>query len=89
MLQNLRPRERALFGHVPDDEEGDAPPLGDALELARTFAHLPDGAGRRGKFARVYRLNGVDYHEFFVRNRLLDVFEASFIQEQQIGGVEL
>ena len=80
VFEHFGPRERAFFGDVPDEEEGDPARLCDAHELCGAFAHLPDAARRRTQSLGVDRLDGVDDDVFRLADRLFRVVEAGLVE---------
>ena len=62
VLEHARARNRALFGHMADEEHRAARRLGHAHQQAGTFAHLRNAAGRAGHVRAVHRLDRVDNH---------------------------
>ena len=82
VFEHFGPRERAFFGDVPDEEEGDPARLCDAHELCGAFAHLSDAARRRAQRLGVDRLDGVDDDVFRLADRLFCVVEAGLVQKQ-------
>ena len=63
MLEDARTGNRALLGHVPDQDHGNRALLGEPCELRRAFAHLCDAAWRRFERLRVDGLDRVDHHD--------------------------
>ena len=61
VLEHARARERALLGHVPDEDHRHLALLGHAHQPPGHLAHLAHRAGRAGHAARVERLHGVDH----------------------------
>ena len=47
VLEGARPRDRAVFGHVPDQENGNSALLREAEEPKSALAHLGDAPRRR------------------------------------------
>ena len=60
VLEHLRAGDRAFFGDVSDQEDGDAVLLGPPLEPGSTLSHLADVASGRREILCVRRLDGVD-----------------------------
>ena len=61
MLEHARPGERALLGHVADQQHRDPQRLGHPHDLAGDLADLADRAGRARQLGRVERLDRVDH----------------------------
>src|SRR5438045_1568721 len=62
VLNNLRPRERASLGDVPDEEHRDAGRLREVDELHTATAKLRDRSRRRGQIGLVNHLDRIDDH---------------------------
>ena len=62
VFEHARAGNRALFGHMADEEHRAARRLGHAHQQAGTFAHLRNAAGRAGHVRAVHRLDRVDNH---------------------------
>ncbi len=60
MFEQPGARDRAVFGHVADDERRAVGALGEVHEGDRALAHLGDAAGTRFDFRERHRLNRVD-----------------------------
>ena len=60
VLEDARPRHRAVLRDVADEEDGDAGLLRHPQEPRGRFTHLGDRARRRAKLRGVERLHGVD-----------------------------
>jgi len=61
VLEDARAGERPLLGHVPDEQNRDALPLGDRDDPCRNLAHLTDRPGAARQLAGIERLHGVDH----------------------------
>ena len=85
VFEHFGPRERALLGDVPNEEEGDPARLCDAHELCGAFAHLSDAARRRTQSLGVDRLDGVDDDIFRFADGLFRVVEAGLVQKQHLA----
>ncbi len=88
VLQHPGAGDRALLGHVPDEEDGGAGVLGQAQEAARRFAHLAHAARRRRERVAVERLHGVDDDERRARggDGLEDGLELGLGEDVDVGG---
>ncbi len=64
MFEYARPRQGALLGHVPDQEDRRAALLGVTHQQGRTFAHLGHSARCRLQLLGENRLDRVDHHDF-------------------------
>ncbi len=60
VLEHPRSRDRALLGHVPDQDHGHAALLREPHQATRHLAHLPDRAGAAGHRRVVEHLHRVD-----------------------------
>ena len=91
VLEHPRARERALLGHVADEDQRDALALGEAGELRRALAHLRHRPRRRLQRLRVERLDRIDHGDF----RFLglqggrDPLELDLGEQRNRGGVDL
>ena len=61
VLEHARAGERALLGHVADEQHRDVARLGEPRDAVGDLAHLADRAGRAGQLGRVQRLHRVDH----------------------------
>ena len=61
VLEHARTGDRAVLGHVPDEQHGDAVLLADPEQARGRLAHLSDRAGRGADVARPEGLHRVDH----------------------------
>lgn len=88
MFEDFWSREGALLGDVADDEEGDSAGFGDSHEPCGALSDLSDAACGGGERFGIDGLNGVDDDEFRVREVVFYVFEAGFVEEQKVIGID-
>ena len=87
VLKDFRPRQRAIFGHVPDHDNRHSARFREARKISRRFTHLRHATGRRLNICHVHDLDGVNNHQLrllFIGN-LADLLNAGFRQHIQIG----
>ena len=60
VLEHARAGQRALLGHVADEQHGDGARLGEPRDAVGDLAHLADDAGRAREVAGVQGLHRVD-----------------------------
>ena len=63
VLEHTRAGERALLGHMPDEEAGRSGLLRERDEAARRLAHLPDAPRCRRELGAEDSLDGIDYDQ--------------------------
>ena len=63
VLQNARARDRALLGHMSDEEDRDIVAFRELEKARGALAKLRDAAGRRRDRVGVHRLDRIDDHE--------------------------
>ena len=85
VLQHARAGDRALLGHVADEDDDDAALLGEARQLRRAFAHLRDAARRRRQRLGVDGLDRIDDDDLGRRrvDRRDDRLELHFGQQRR------
>ncbi len=64
VLEHARAGDRALLGHVADEDHDDVALLGEPRQLRRAFAHLRDAARRGCQRLGVHGLDRVDDDDF-------------------------
>jgi len=91
MLEQSRPRDRAVLRDVADHERGAVGALGKGHQCGRALAHLADAAGKRLDLGHGHGLDRVDDErsrpQRFERGQ--DRVEVGFGEEQQfVGGAQ-
>jgi hypothetical protein len=83
VFEHARPGQRALLGHVADQDDRDAGLFGQAGELRCAFAHLRDRPGRRTELLRPQGLDRVDHRHLRLRRlqRGEDLFQIDLGQQ--------
>ena len=71
MLQDARPGNLPVLGHMPDQHQRRVTVFGEVNKLLAGDAHLADRAGRGLNGGRPHGLNGINHHQ---RN-IADLFE--------------
>ena len=101
VLERLGPGDRAVLGHVADEDHGDPVALGEVHQAQGRFADLADAPGRAVEVLDRRRLDGIDHDQPRpLRPRRLDdpadvvlgedpdSLARSTAQEGQAGGPE-
>src|SRR5439155_4633471 len=88
MLEHARAGDRAVLGHVADEEGGDMRLLGDAQEPRRRLSNLGDRAWSRADLRREERLHGVDHADVgpLALQRRADRFELRLREDLDVPG---
>jgi hypothetical protein len=83
VFEHARPGQRALLGHVADQNHRDAGLFGQPGQLRRAFAHLRHRARRRTELLRPQRLDRVDHRHLRLRSlqRGEDLFQIDLGQQ--------
>ena len=90
VLEHARPGDRALLGHVPDEEDRDVVALRDLEEARGALAELRDAASRGADRVRAHRLDRVDDREgrTCLADRLHDRGQVRLGEERDAGAVD-
>ena len=86
VFQHLGAGQRAFFGHMTDEKDGDVVLLAATQERRRTIAHLADragGAGTAGAMNRLHRIDN-DQRRFDRFDLLQDLFHFDLGKDQQV-----
>jgi hypothetical protein len=86
MLEHARTCDRAVLGHVADDDHAHARALGETHELRGAFLQLRDGARGRADRLQLDGLDGIDDEQFdaFVTGPGHDRFEVGVGDDAQV-----
>ncbi len=90
VFEHARPGERALLGHVPDQEHRDTGLLGKAHQLCGALADLRHRAGRRLQGLGIERLDGIQHHHLrpFACRRGNDLLHRRLGQQADVAAVD-
>ena len=89
VLQHARPGQCALFGHVADQDDGDARAFGHAGEVGGALAHLGHRAGGAAQLVGVHGLDRVNHRHRRLHgiNGGQDFFELNFSQQIDLAAL--